>query len=62
MSERELAEIVGSSHVLSSTGVLAEYSGDLSFAPRVNPRCVVKPASVEEVQGVVKWAVEDLNL
>jgi len=57
--ERELAKIVGSSHVLSSN--LEEYSRDLSFAPRVEPRCVVKPASVEEVQKVVRWANKTLT-
>ena len=61
MSEKELAKIVGSSNVLSRTRVLEEYSKDLSFVPRVEPRCVVKPGNVEEVQKVVKWANETLT-
>ncbi len=61
MPEKELAKIVGSSRVFDRPGVLAEYSGDLSFVPRVTPRCVVKPGNVEEVQGVVKWANETLT-
>jgi FAD/FMN-containing dehydrogenase len=54
--EKELAKIVGSSHVLGGVAVLDDYSRDLSFTPRMVPRCVVRPGSVEEVQGVVKWA------
>jgi len=61
MAERELAEIVGSGHVLSGTEVLREYSRDLSFVPPVAPRCVVKPGSVEEVQELVKWANRNLT-
>ena len=61
MSEKELAKIVGSNNVLNRTRVLEEYSKDLSFVPRVEPRCVVKPGNVEEVQKVVKWANETLT-
>jgi FAD/FMN-containing dehydrogenase len=58
MAERELAKIVGSKNVLSGVRALREYSQDLSFVPRVRPRCVVKPANTDEVQAIVKWANE----
>lgn len=61
MAEKELAKIVGSKNILDSPRILEEYSRDLSFVPRIRPRCVVKPASVAEVQGVVKWANETLT-
>jgi len=61
MAEIELGKIVGSSNVLDSQTILEEYSRDLSFAPRVTPRCVVKPGNVAEVQEVVKWANETLT-
>jgi len=61
MAEKELTEIVGGKNVISRPGVLEEYSRDLSFAPEMAPRCVVKPASVEEVQKVVSWANQTLT-
>lgn len=61
MDEKELEKIVGGVNVLDSPNVLEEYSRDLSFVPQVKPRCVVRPASVEEVHGVVKWANETLT-
>jgi FAD/FMN-containing dehydrogenase len=61
MAEIELEKIVGSTNVLDSPRILEEYSRDLSFAPRVRPRCVVKPANVEEVQRIVTWANETLT-
>jgi hypothetical protein len=61
MAELELGKIVGSNNVLDSPAVLEEYSKDSSFAPRVIPRCVVKPGNVAEVQEVVKWANETLT-
>ena len=60
MAEKELAKIVGSSNVLYRPKILEDYSSDLSFVPRVRPRCVVKPDSVEEIQGIVNWANETL--
>jgi FAD/FMN-containing dehydrogenase len=56
MAEKELVKIVGSSNVISRPGVLEEYSKDLSFAPKIKPRCVIKPMNIEEVQEIVKWA------
>ena len=61
MAEKELAKIVGSKNVLSSAEVLEAYSQDLSFVPRVKPRCVVKPGNTDEVQEIVKWANETLT-
>jgi FAD/FMN-containing dehydrogenase len=37
---------------------LEGYSKDISFVPRVRPKCVVKPKSAEEVQAIIKWANE----
>ena len=61
MPEKELAKIVGSSNVLHGAKVLEQYSGDLSFAPKVRPRCVVRPGNVKEVQEIVKLAKETLT-
>ncbi len=61
MAEKELEKIAGSRNVFNSPDILEEYSGDLSFAPHMRPRCVVKPGNVEEVQGVVKWANNTLT-
>jgi hypothetical protein len=58
MAENGLAAIVGSENILESPEVLEQYSRDTSFVPGIRPRCVVRPASFEEVQGVVKWANE----
>jgi FAD/FMN-containing dehydrogenase len=59
--EQELAKIVGSQNVLSSPEVLEEYSRDMSFVPRIRPGCLVKPRTVEEVKGLIKWANETLT-
>jgi FAD/FMN-containing dehydrogenase len=58
MVEQELEKILGSENVLNNTEVLEEYSGDLSFAPRVRPRCIVRPGNADEVQKLIKWANE----
>jgi FAD/FMN-containing dehydrogenase len=52
----DLEAIVGKGNVLGDAVTLQEYSGDLSFVPRVRPWCVVKPSSAAQVQDVVKWA------
>ena len=56
-----LEKIVGSQNVLDSLPVLEAYSGDLSFVPRIKPRCVVKPENAQEVQKIVQWANETLT-
>jgi FAD/FMN-containing dehydrogenase len=61
MAQKELASIVGIKNVLSSNKVLEAYSHDLSFVPRIKPKCVVKPANVAEVQEIVRWANKTLT-
>lgn len=58
MAENGLTKIVGSGNVLDSEEVLEEYSRDVSFVPRVRPKCIVKPKSADEVQAIIKWANE----
>ncbi len=56
MDKTELAKIVGQENLLDSPAELQEYAQDLSFAPSKMPACIVRPANVEELQGVVKTA------
>lgn len=56
--KEELAKIIGKKNVFDDQEILASYSGDESFVPRVRPACVVKPKNGDEVQGIVKWANE----
>jgi FAD/FMN-containing dehydrogenase len=56
-----LGKIVGTGNVLDSQDMLEEYSSDLSFVPRMRPRCVVRPGTAEEVTGIVKWANETMT-
>ncbi len=58
MTQKDLAEIVGSDNVFDSPEMLRDYSRSADLAPGIEPRCVVKPASAEEVQAIVKWANE----
>ncbi len=59
MSENKaLAGIVGAENLLEHKDILKEHSGDLSFAPRVRPRSVVRAGNAEEVQAIVRWANE----
>lgn len=61
LEKAALEKIVGSGHVLDALEILEEFSSDLSFAPRVRPRCVVRPGNTGEVQGIVKWANETMT-
>ena len=61
MAEKELVKIAGSSNVISRQKVLEDYSRDSSFTPRMRPRCVVKPGSIDEVQEIVRWANDTLT-
>jgi len=61
MTEKELANIVGAKNLLDGVEILEEYSKDLSFAPRLRPRCIARPGSAGEVEAVVKWANETLT-
>ena len=53
---KELKEVVGVKNIQDSEEVLESYSQDYSFAPKVRPRCVVKPKSAAEVQALIQWA------
>jgi FAD/FMN-containing dehydrogenase len=59
--ERALTDIVGAEYVFADPEALTSYSKDESFAHPIRPRCVVKPKSMEEVQGIVKWANDTLT-
>jgi len=54
--KEELMEIVGVENVLDDSATLNAYSKDNSFVPGRNPRLVVKPLNVAQVQQIVKWA------
>jgi FAD/FMN-containing dehydrogenase len=56
MAVKELETIVGKGNIEEGEEVLEGYAKDMSFAPRVRPRCVVKPKSAAEVQALIKWA------
>ncbi len=56
MAEKELVKLLGSSNVLDRPEVLQEFSGDASFIPRMEPRCIVRPADAGDVQAIIKWA------
>ena len=54
--KEKLTGIVGQGNILDDPETLETYSRDQSFALPVKPWLVVKPRSVDEVQGIVKWA------
>jgi FAD/FMN-containing dehydrogenase len=56
MIDNELLKIVGKEYALENPEILKEYSEDSSFSPPKTPAYVVKPANIEELTGVVKWA------
>jgi FAD/FMN-containing dehydrogenase len=58
MVENELAKIVGQENVVTKPEALKEFSRDSSPVPSKTPACIVKPANLGELQGVVKWANE----
>jgi len=55
-----LAEIAGSKNVLTEPAILDKYSRDQSFTPPRKPNYVAKPKTLEEVQGIVRLANEQL--
>jgi len=61
MTEKKLVEIVGAGNVSQKQATLDEYSGDMSFVPKVRPRCIVKPENTGQVQKIVEWANETLT-
>ena len=56
MVEKELEKIVGKENALDNPEILKKFSEDSGFAPPKTPACVVKPANIEELKGIVKWA------
>lgn len=52
----DLVKIVGKENVFDSPEILEQYAGDVNCHPRIRPKIVVKPASAQEVQQIVKWA------
>jgi len=58
MVENELVAILGKDNVLTDEKTLQEYSGDCSFTPAKTPACIVRPANIDELQGIIKWANE----
>jgi FAD/FMN-containing dehydrogenase len=58
MAEKALTEIVGQENVIDDPKILKDFSRDCSFVHGKTPSCVVKPANLQEVQGIVKWAKE----
>jgi len=54
--KEKLEEIFGPERVLDDPETISNYSGDESFVPRMRPRCIVKPMSMEEVQKIIRLA------
>jgi FAD/FMN-containing dehydrogenase len=52
----ELAALVGTNNVLDDPETLNSYSRDQSFTRAIEPRFVVRPGNVDEVQKIVEWA------
>ena len=55
-----LDSIVGSKNVFTEPATLEKYSRDQSFTPPRKPNYVVKPKTLEEAQGIVRLANEQL--
>jgi FAD/FMN-containing dehydrogenase len=59
MAAKTLQEIIGETMIYEDEPVLAEYSGDMSFAPRIRPKCVVKLREAGQLSELVGWANEN---
>jgi FAD/FMN-containing dehydrogenase len=59
--EDRWVEIVGAGNVSFEQAVLDEYSKDLSFVEARRPRCVVRPATNDEVKRIVDLANQTLT-
>ena len=59
MVESSLEKIVGKENVLDDPGILKEYTGGPASISSKMPTCVVKPANLEELQGIVRWVNEN---
>lgn len=57
--DRRLAQLVGSENVVTNEEQCAYYSRDLSYLPYAIAEFVVRPGSVEELQGVVREATTE---
>ena len=51
-----LGEIVGTDNLITDSEALETYATDGSFVKPMKPLCAAKPATVEEVQGIVRLA------
>ncbi len=56
MAVKALQEIVGGDMIFESEASLGEYAKDMSIAPGIRPRCVVKLQNAEQVEKLVQWA------
>jgi FAD/FMN-containing dehydrogenase len=61
IAKEKLVKVVGASNVSYKPDTLEEYSRDISFVNSVRPVCVVRPASADAVQKLVKLANETLT-
>lgn len=57
-AENGLSNIVGKENLVYGNDVPDHYSEDMSFTVQVRPHAVAKPATMEQVQSIVKWANE----
>jgi len=57
MVENDLGKIVGNENVMNDPDILKEYSGGFTV-PIKSPKYVVRPANIDELQGIVRWANE----
>lgn len=53
---KSLEEIVGPDNLVTDSKALEEYAKDGSFVKPMKPLCAAKPATIEEVQGIVRLA------
>lgn len=54
--QKDLEKIVGTGNVFTDPETLLSYSQDQSFVPPRKPDCVVLPATVEEIQEIIRYA------
>jgi FAD/FMN-containing dehydrogenase len=58
MTDNGLDAILDAENIFDAGEILDAYAEDLSFAPRMAPRCVVRPNNARQVQALVRWANE----
>lgn len=56
VDRKELDAIVGMDNVYDDLDILEQYSEDRSLTNPVRPSFVIRPHTLEEVQGIVQWA------